>query len=132
MVVQTLKRIGKALLILLVVALLGTTIHDLSKLGVAQRELSEKTYDLTVWASNSVHGLPEEQGRALVMQEGADRGIVVYQYERKNNRVELWAESTVPGTVVIGTIVNLTRKMPFNAARTQPFRITSHHGAGAV
>ncbi|MCL2503255.1 MAG: hypothetical protein FWE94_01375 [Coriobacteriia bacterium] len=135
MVVERLKSLGKVLLILLVVVLLGVIIHDLAKFATAQRTLNLATYDLTVWTAGQTGGsskLTRDQGAQIAADEAAARGITLWQYDQTERRVFLWTESTAPNTIAIGTVVNMFRGMSFDEARTTPMRITSHHEASVT
>lgn len=120
----------KFITIVIVIAVIGVIINDVSRFATAKRHLGDATYELARWAADRVPTTSREDIAAVINTEAAPLGVKVYQYDQTENKAKVWTSSEVEDTVILGTIVNLTEGMSFEKARKSPWVITHYQEAG--
>jgi hypothetical protein len=120
------RRIIWIVLLVAVVAVIG---NDAARYVTAQRNLRDTTYDLARWAGENAAGMTREQAGAQLAAQGQARGVTVYQYGQTTEGAQIWAQSTVPGTLIAGTVANLVAGASLSEARTRPFVIRDYREA---
>jgi hypothetical protein len=120
----------KLLIAALVIAVIAVILNDAWQYSEAQRNLRDTTYDLTMWAARNGGDLSRDQAAAKVAALATQDGVTVYQYDQSEQGVRVWTQSTVPNTIVVGTVVNLTDGMPIAEATKTPFVIRDYREAG--
>lgn len=120
----------KLLAALVVVAVLAIGFNDAGRYAVRQKELNDVTYELAAWAADHTDRLSRDQAAAELARMGAARGITVYQYGQTEQNIQIWTQAEVTGTIIAGTVINLTKGLPFAQARNAPIVIRDYQEAG--
>lgn len=116
--------------VVLIVGIIGIIVYDVSRYATAQRSLRNATYDLATWAAQNADTMNRDQVAAQLVPMAEAKGVVVYQYGQSDRSVQVWAETTVGGTLVVGTVRNLFAGMPFSEATQSDFTIQDYREAG--
>lgn len=120
----------KFITIVIVIAIVGIVIHDTSRFATAKRHLGDATYELARWAAGRVPNASREDVAAQLPAIAQPLGVTVYQYDQTPSKAKVWTSSEVGDTIILGTIVNLTKGMSFEKARKSPWVITHYQEAG--
>lgn len=115
--------------ILIVVAILGIALNDVSRVATAMSGLRTDTYELTRWAAENTDGLTRDQGAALVLAEAQRFGITLYAYDQTEKAVRVYTSVDVTGTVVAGPIYNMLSGAEFREALKSPLTVRDHRDA---
>jgi len=120
----------RAIIILVVLAILGIVISDAYRYSTAQQALRSATYDLATWAAQNAPRMSRDQVAGQLAAMGTQRGVVVYQYGQSGQGIQIWTRSTVPDTYVAGTIVNVFKGVALSEALDEPLVIQDYREAG--
>lgn len=120
----------KFITIVIVIAIASIVVNDLSRFATARRHLGDATYELARWAADRVSTASREDIASQIPAIAAPLEVKVYQYDQTENKAKVWTSAEVDGTIIFGTIANLTKGMDFEKARTSPWVITHYQEAG--
>lgn len=115
--------------IVIVVAIIGVALNDISKVATALSGLRTETYELTRWAAENTDGLSRDQGAALVLAEAQKSGITLYAYDQTEKAVRVYTSVDVTGTVVAGPVYNMLSGKEFRKALESPLTVRDHRDA---
>jgi len=122
--------IKRTLGILLVLAIVGIAVHDLWRYVSAEQRLQDATYELARWAAENADGMRREQAGVQLVAMATPMGVKVYQYDQTDSGIQIWTETSVPDTIVVGTIANLIEGRPVSESIGAPFTVRDYQEAG--
>lgn len=120
----------RIVIIALVIAVIGLIINDASRYASAQRLLRDTTYDLATWAAGEATPTNRDAVAGDIAAMAAEKGVRVYQYGQSDQSVQVWAETTVEGTIVAGIVYNLFAGVPPAQVMDAEFIIKDYREAG--
>jgi hypothetical protein len=115
--------------IVIFVAILAIILNDGGRWFNAKASLRTATSDLSGWASASARSLGRDRASQELVNQATIRGIRVYQYGQDDNGIQIWTESDVRGTWVLGPYIALTKGIPFNQAIGHSFVVQDYSQA---
>jgi len=121
--------IRRAIAVIIVVVILGIAANDLYLYSRAQKHVNEVAYELTKWAADNV-SMGRDQVAASLVQAAAPQGVTIAGYDQTGDHVTVVCEQEVKGTLVAGTIVNMSRGMSFSQAFGTSFTVSDRREAG--
>lgn len=116
----------RVLWIVFLVAIVVVVLNDGGHWFNARSNLSQQTSQLGAWASTTVANQSRDQAAASLVEKAQESGIRVYQYGQDANGVEIWTETDVKGTWVLGPYVAVLKGVPFKKAIGSPLVIRDY------
>jgi Flp pilus assembly protein TadG len=116
--------------IIVIVGVLALVAYDASRYITEQRQLRDATYELARWGAENATRLNRDAAARELAVMGAERGVTVYQYGQTTQGVQVWTESRVDGTLVLGTVANMLSGSSFSEASSKPYLIHDYREAG--
>lgn len=113
----------RILWILFLVAVLAVVFNDGGRWFNGRQNLADATSQLGAWASTNLSAQTRNEAANAIAQRAAQGGITVYQYGQDPSGVQIWTETDVNGTWVIGPYLALVKGTPFQQALHSPLVI---------
>lgn len=124
--------IRRLMVFIIVIAVVGVAVNDLSRISKAVTHLRSVTYDVTRWAADNALQTPRDKAAAKILADAQAQGVTLYAYDQDDKSVRVYTSREVTGTIVAGPIYNLIEGASFNEAISSPFTIRNHKVAGIV
>jgi hypothetical protein len=115
--------VKKLLIVIVALAIIGVVVNDATQYYSAYSGLTTSLYQLSDWATQSATHMPQDQFAQELGKRGEAQHIRVTQFSIEPHAVNIWAESDVTGTWVIGPYVAMSTGTPFNKAMGATFVI---------
>ncbi len=116
--------------VVLVLALIAVAGNDIWRYTQAKSRLTEATYQLAKYAADASVTKDRDTVASEISQMAQPFGIVVYQYGQEERTVQLWTQTEVGGTIIVGPVINLVNGIPFSEALNASFTIREFRRAG--
>lgn len=118
--------IRRVIWILLLLAIVALVLNDGGRWFNTRSSLSEATSELGAWASSNLSAQTRDQAANAIAEKASQAGITVYQYGQDPNGVQIWTQTDVRGTWVLGPYAALVRGVPFKQALHSPFVVRDY------
>jgi len=118
--------IRRVLWIVILVAIVAVVLNDGGRWFNTRSNLSQATSELGAWASSNLSSVTRDQAADAIAKKAGEAGITVYQYGQDPNGVQIWTQTDVTGTWVLGPYAALVRGVPFKQARHAPFVVKDY------
>ena len=90
------------LIIALVIGVIAVVANDGGRYSNAKYDLGTVTERVADDVANAARGNTREQSAALAAKLAQPDGVRVYQFGQDDQGIQVWTETTVPGTWVLG------------------------------
>lgn len=111
----------KTITTLVIIALVGIAANDVYRYATVQKHVNDVALSLAGWAQENTSVQTRDQAAAALVATAAEQKVEITGYDQQGSRVILTARQEVPGTIVLGAIVNLTQGIGFKEAWKTPF-----------
>lgn len=114
--------------IMLGIVLVG--VNDAWRYIQAQQTLRDTTYTIARWAAENAPGMSREQVVARIVAMAAPSNVTVAMYGQTDNGIVVRTRKGVPGTIVLGPVINMASGKSFSEALSTTPTIEDYRQAG--